>query len=62
MFWFPEKNLVTIWSAPNYFYRRIFLIFRCGNVASILKLNDKLEKEFIIFKEVPESINSVNPK
>jgi hypothetical protein len=31
-------------------------------VASILKLNENLEREFIIFKEVPESINSVNPK
>jgi len=24
-FWFPDKNLVTIWSAPNYFYRYYFL-------------------------------------
>jgi serine/threonine-protein phosphatase 6 catalytic subunit len=45
---FPDKNLVTVWSAPNYCYR-------CGNVAAILQFNDKLEREALIFKEVPES-------
>eukprot|EP00939_MAST-03C_sp_MAST-3C-sp1_P005085 g5085.t1 len=45
---FHEKNLVTVWSAPNYCYR-------CGNIASILKFDDNLEREFRIFQEVPES-------
>lgn len=45
---FPDKNLVTVWSAPNYCYR-------CGNVASILAFDDKLGREFRLFKEVPES-------
>jgi len=45
---FPMKNLITVWSAPNYCYR-------CGNVASILAFDDNLDREVKIFKEVPES-------
>lgn len=44
---FPAKNLVTVWSAPNYCYR-------CGNVASVLSIDDHLNRDFIIFKEVVE--------
>jgi len=46
---------VTVWSAPNYFYR-------CGNIAAILQLNHNLEREFKTFKEVPQSAKSVSPK
>jgi serine/threonine-protein phosphatase 6 catalytic subunit len=45
---FPMKNLITVWSAPNYCYR-------CGNVASILAFNENLDREVKIFKEVSES-------
>jgi serine/threonine-protein phosphatase 6 catalytic subunit len=43
---FSEQNLVTVWSAPNYCYR-------CGNLASILSFDEKLQREFKIFREVP---------
>jgi len=45
---FPSKNLVTVWSAPNYCYR-------CGNVASILELDHELNRGFKIFNAVPDS-------
>ncbi len=44
---FPDKNLITVWSAPNYCYR-------CGNVASILEFDETLDRTLKIFKEAPE--------
>ena len=54
-YWFQDKNLVTVWSAPNYCYR-------CGNKAAILKIGSNLERTFEIFNEVEESIKTPNPK
>jgi len=47
-----QGMLVTVWSAPNYCYR-------CGNVASMLVVDENHEREFRIFKEVPRSSESI---
>ena len=44
---FKDKDVVTVWSAPNYCYR-------CGNVASIMNLHEDLVPKFTIFSAVPE--------
>ncbi|OAA55809.1 tor signaling pathway phosphatase [Niveomyces insectorum RCEF 264] len=48
-FHFPEKSVVTVWSAPNYCYR-------CGNVASIMTVDEQLESKFRIFAAVPDEL------
>lgn len=47
-----NDQLVTVWSAPNYCYR-------CGNVASVLKLNENLDREFVLFNAA-EQDNSIS--
>ncbi|MCJ1286376.1 hypothetical protein MMC26_005721 [Xylographa opegraphella] len=49
---FKDKSVATVWSAPNYCYR-------CGNVASIMKLGEDLEAKFNIFAAVPNDMRAV---
>ena len=51
---FEEKDVVTVWSAPNYCYR-------CGNVASIMNLDESLDPQFTIFSAVPDERRAVPP-
>ena len=44
---FGETQLVTVWSAPNYMYRS-------GNDASVLKIDENFNRDFVIFKAVPD--------
>jgi len=52
---FPEKSLVTVWSAPNYCYR-------CGNVASMLAFDDNMERTVKYFTETPENSTMMAPR
>jgi serine/threonine-protein phosphatase 4 catalytic subunit len=51
--WMFEQELVTVWSAPNYCYR-------CGNVASLLELDEHFTPRFKVFEAAPDS-NRVAP-
>ena len=49
--WSHDRNVVTIFSAPNYCYR-------CGNQASIMELDDALKYSFLQFDPAPRYHNS----
>jgi len=44
-----NNTLVTVWSAPNYCYR-------CGNVASIMELDDNLFAQFKVFETASQDV------
>jgi len=44
--WCHERNVVTIFSAPNYCYR-------CGNQAALMELDDGLKYTFLQFDPAP---------
>lgn len=47
-----DQSVVTVWSAPNYCYR-------CGNVASIMNVDETLKSSFAIFNAVPDDKRAV---
>jgi serine/threonine-protein phosphatase 2A catalytic subunit len=44
--WSHDRNVVTIFSAPNYCYR-------CGNQAGVMELDDCLNYSFLQFDPAP---------
>lgn len=52
--WTHEKNVVTIFSAPNYCYR-------CGNQAAIMEIDEHLEYTFLQFDPAPRTRAEVEP-
>lgn len=44
---FEEEYVCTVWSAPNYCYR-------CGNLASVLRVYEDESREFVVFREVEQ--------
>lgn len=52
-----DDNLITVWSAPNYCYR-------CGNKASIMRVKENGDYNFLVFtaaeaekRKVPEKMS-----
>ncbi|TFY81738.1 hypothetical protein EWM64_g2278 [Hericium alpestre] len=43
-----DEQLATVWSAPNYCYR-------CGNLASILRIGENGERDFTVFGPAEEN-------
>lgn len=50
-----DKELVTVWSAPNYCYR-------CGNVAAIMELDENRQVGFKIFDAAPQEVRGIPTK
>merc|ERR1712176_147223 len=50
-----DRSLATVWSAPNYCYR-------CGNVASIMEVDENLGKSFKVFDPAPHDVRQVPGK
>lgn len=47
-----DSMLTTVWSAPNYCYR-------CGNIASILSIDDNFNREYKEFQAATQDVNSI---
>jgi serine/threonine-protein phosphatase 2A catalytic subunit len=44
--WCQDKNVVTVFSAPNYCYR-------CGNMAAIMEIDETMRRSFLQFEPAP---------
>jgi len=53
--WCHNKNVVTIFSAPNYMYR-------CGNAAGIMELDENLSYTFLKFDAAPRNNDKSRPE
>ncbi|XP_952661.1 serine/threonine protein phosphatase pp-x isozyme 1, putative [Theileria annulata] len=53
--WWFNKSLITVWSAPNYCYR-------CGNIASIMEVDENLNCNFKKFEAVPPDKRGIPAK
>lgn len=51
-FHFPDKEVVTVWSAPNYCYR-------CGNMASVCDVGEDMKPNFKLFAAVKDELRCV---
>ncbi|WZZ33059.1 hypothetical protein YC2023_016460 [Brassica napus] len=47
--WCQDKNVVTVFSAPNYCYR-------CGNMAAILEIGENMDQNFLQFDPAPRQV------
>lgn len=50
-----EDTIVTVWSAPNYCYR-------CGNVASVMKVDEAGNRSFGVFEAAAQEVNGIPAK
>lgn len=48
--WSHDKNVVTIFSAPNYCYR-------CGNEAAVMQVSEFMQYTFLTFNPAPHQFD-----
>lgn len=72
-----DKKIVTVWSAPKYVLLSLRLrvvrltdpffcfrsyCYRCGNIASILQLDENLEQKYISFEAAAQEAKGIPAK
>ncbi|OXB52690.1 UNVERIFIED_CONTAM: hypothetical protein H355_003782 [Colinus virginianus] len=50
---FSDSSVITVWSAPNYCYR-------CGNVAAVMRLDDRLGRRMLVFRQTENPAATCN--